>query len=76
MSKSNKIHVIDKPRCKSCGLCVDVCPKTVLAIGTEINEQGYNYVKQVQPEKCILCNICGVICPDIAIGVLDNRETI
>lgn len=36
MSKT-KTHVIDARRCKSCGLCVDACPKGVLAIGTEIN---------------------------------------
>ena len=41
MSKT-KTHVIDARRCKSCGLCVDACPKGVLAIGTEINGQGYN----------------------------------
>ncbi|MFQ8736568.1 MAG: 4Fe-4S binding protein [Bilophila wadsworthia] len=38
MSKT-KTHVIDARRCKSCGLCVDACPKGVLAIGTEINGQ-------------------------------------
>ena len=62
MSKT-KTHVIDARRCKSCGLCVDACPKGVLAIGTEINGQGYNYIERVHPEKCVLCNICGVVCP-------------
>ncbi len=67
---SKKTHIIDTRRCKSCGLCVDACPKQVLAIGTEINGQGYNYVERVQPDKCIRCNICGIVCPDIAIGVV------
>lgn len=65
-----KVHVIDARRCKSCGLCVDSCPKKVLAIGPEINGQGYNYVMQAHPENCIKCNICGIVCPDIAIGVI------
>ena len=65
-----KVHVIDARRCKSCGLCVDACPKQALAIGQEINGQGYNYAVQAHPENCIKCNICGIVCPDIAIGVI------
>ena len=71
MSKT-KTHVIDARRCKSCGLCVDACPKGVLAIGTEINGQGYNYIERAHPEKCVLCNICGVVCPDVAVGVVEE----
>lgn len=70
---SKKTHVIDARRCKSCGLCVDACPKKVLAIGTEINGQGYNYVQQIHPEDCIRCNICGLVCPDVAIGVVVEK---
>lgn len=70
---AKKTHVIDTRRCKSCGLCVAACPKQVLAIGKEINEQGYNYVTQAHPDKCILCNICGIVCPDIAIGVVAEK---
>lgn len=69
MSKK-KEHVIDARRCKSCGLCVDACPKKVLAIGEKINGQGYNYVEMIKPDDCILCNICGLVCPDVAIGVV------
>lgn len=65
-----KVHVIDSRRCKSCGLCVDACPKHVLAISAHINGQGYNYVEQAHPENCIKCNICGIVCPDVAIGVV------
>ena len=53
-------------------LCVDACPKGVLAIGTEINGQGYNYIERAHPEKCVLCNICGVVCPDVAVGVVEE----
>ena len=52
--------------------CVDACPKGVLAIGTEINGQGYNYIERAHPEKCVLCNICGVVCPDVAVGVVEE----
>ena len=67
---SEKHHVIDARRCKSCELCVEKCPKGVLAIGNTINAQGYSYVVQEHPEKCVLCDICGIVCPDMAIGVV------
>lgn len=67
---ADKHHVIDARRCKACGLCVDNCPKEVLAIGKEINGQGYNYVVQANAENCVLCDICGIVCPDMAIGVI------
>lgn len=70
---NRKIHVIDARRCKSCGICVDACPKNVLGIGTRINGQGYNYVEQTHPEVCVLCGICGVVCPDVAIGVVEEK---
>jgi 2-oxoglutarate ferredoxin oxidoreductase subunit delta len=49
---------------------VDNCPKDVLALGSTINAQGYNYVYQKNPDKCVLCDICGIVCPDVAIGVV------
>lgn len=67
---ADKHHVIDARRCKSCGLCVETCPKKVLGIGTAINAQGYNYVVQERPDDCVLCDICGIVCPDMAIGVV------
>jgi len=70
---AKKQHVIDAHRCKSCGLCVDKCPKKVLAIGKEINAQGYNYVVQENPDDCIFCDICGLVCPDMAIGVVIEK---
>ncbi len=68
--KKIKTHLIDTRRCKSCGLCVNACPKHILAISPHINMQGYNYVEQTDPSRCIKCDICGIVCPDIAIGVL------
>ncbi len=70
---ASKTHIIDERRCKSCGLCVEFCPKKVLEISKKINGQGYNYVSQANPEKCVKCDICGIICPDIAIGVVVEK---
>lgn len=54
--------------CKSCGYCVKFCPKQVLAVGTQVNSKGYEYVEVVN-EDCIGCKMCAVMCPDAAIEV-------
>lgn len=71
MSKTGKKLSIAEFRCKSCGLCVAACPKKTLAIGQNLNGQGYAYVEQVAPENCVCCGICRVVCPDVAIGVIE-----
>jgi 2-oxoglutarate ferredoxin oxidoreductase subunit delta len=55
--------------CKSCGYCVQVCPKNVLAIGHGVNKKGYRYVEAVNEQDCIGCAMCATICPDAVISV-------
>lgn len=50
-------------RCKGCGICVEFCPKKVLAI-SELEK-----VEIVNPEVCITCGQCEMRCPDFAIFV-------
>lgn len=66
---------VDQDRCKGCGLCVTVCPQSVLALEENmLNAKGYHPVALVDPEeKCTGCVVCAVICPDVAITVY--RET-
>ena len=63
-----KITIV-KERCKSCGYCIKYCPKGVLAIGSDVNSKGYEYVVPVKEEDCIGCCICGRMCPDGAIEI-------
>ena len=63
-----KINVV-KERCKSCGYCIKFCPKGVLALGSEVNSKGYEYVQAVKEEDCVGCCICGRMCPDGAIEI-------
>lgn len=63
-----KINVV-KERCKSCGYCIKYCPKGVLALGSDVNSKGYEYVVPVKEEDCIGCCICGRMCPDGAIEI-------
>ena len=55
MAKGRVIFNVE--RCKSCGLCVEACPK------------GYNPAKIVDEEKCVGCASCALMCPDVVITV-------
>ena len=67
-------HVVDRERCKGCGLCVAVCPKGVLEMGGEMNPKGYFPVYQARPEDCVFCAICCTMCPDVAMVVNEIVE--
>ena len=60
--------VILEQYCKSCSMCVEACPKKVLAISDKINQKGYRPVKAVN-DGCIGCGICAMRCPDAVIKV-------
>ena len=56
--------------CKGCGLCVDVCPKQVLALAEDqINKKGHHPVVALNIEDCIGCAFCATMCPDCIIKV-------
>ena len=59
--------IINEERCKSCSLCVSVCPKKVLRISTRLNPKGYHPVELFDNDGCISCGFCYLICPDAAI---------
>lgn len=54
---------INKKWCKSCGICIDFCPKNVLGF----DEDGK--VTLVNEEDCIGCEMYERRCPDYAIKV-------
>ncbi len=57
-------------RCKGCGLCVSVCPQSILVIsGGGVNVKGYQPVSVTEVDKCIGCTNCGLICPDVVITI-------
>ncbi len=60
---------INMKTCKACELCVDACPKKVLALGDKVNPSGYSYATVVNEDACIACKMCAIRCPDGAIEI-------
>lgn len=60
--------IIDENKCKSCYLCVDVCPKKMIKKSEKIGKTG-EFIVEFDKEKneCIGCAQCALVCPDIAI---------
>jgi 2-oxoglutarate ferredoxin oxidoreductase subunit beta len=61
--------LVEKDRCKGCGLCVHACPSHVLAMSHEINARGYFYPLVEHPDDCSGCRSCFLVCPDLAVQV-------
>lgn len=56
--------------CKGCGLCTEVCPKSILELNNDvITDKGYHPAYCTDQSACIGCATCAVVCPDVAITV-------
>jgi 2-oxoglutarate ferredoxin oxidoreductase subunit delta len=56
---------IARDRCKGCSLCVEVCPKHVLALDESVvNRLGYHPVRLLDAGACTSCVLCARVCPD------------
>ena len=49
--------------CKSCGLCVEFCPKKIISA----DKTGMPEI--VDTDSCIGCRFCEIHCPDFAVTV-------
>ena len=62
--------VIAADRCKGCELCVEACPRDVLALDRgRVNVLGYHPVVLLDAQGCTSCAFCARICPDAVFTV-------
>lgn len=54
------LPVINSKKCTVCGVCVDICPESVLAI-----ENGH--LSLANPKACTYCGACEENCPEGAV---------
>ena len=73
MAKIKGTLVIDKERCKGCGVCLSACPFKILELNSAVNGKGYNYLWVTEPDKCTGCANCATVCPDSIITVYRQR---
>ena len=59
--------ILNRDRCKGCGLCVDACPNKVLSFDAEVNSLGYYPAVFNENKNCIGCAVCARVCPDMAV---------
>ena len=67
MVKSGQVIIEHPDWCKSCCICVEVCPTHVLAL---IDEE----ITIVNADKCIACGNCELSCPDFVFKVVAENE--
>lgn len=60
---------VNKEKCKSCELCIGICPFHLIRLSKEINSFGDHFAEQINPELCTGCALCGLMCPDLVISV-------
>lgn len=56
--------VIYDDACKSCDLCIDICPRDVLAY-----KRPVLIPVVVDIDACTGCRLCELLCPDWAVSV-------
>ncbi|MGB2809853.1 MAG: ferredoxin family protein [Sedimentisphaerales bacterium] len=65
--------IINTERCKGCGLCIAVCPKSSIIISKKSNKSGY-FPAQASNTNCTGCALCAIICPDVVIEVFREED--
>jgi 2-oxoglutarate ferredoxin oxidoreductase subunit delta len=61
--------VVDRERCKGCGVCAVNCSMGVIALTREVNGKGYPVAYMALPDACTGCMNCATVCPDSVVTV-------
>ena len=69
--------ILDKNKCKGCGICEQICPREAIETIIQPKNQGEK-AKQpllnINEKKCNYCGMCDAICPFGALTVEIDRE--
>lgn len=69
----------DKPvwvyydKCKSCDICVSVCPSGTLGMKADASTINGKIIEVAYPDSCIGCGECELNCPDFAINIASRK---
>jgi 2-oxoglutarate ferredoxin oxidoreductase subunit delta len=55
--------------CKSCGICMEICPRGVLGA-----EEVTKAVILIAPEACNGCGLCELSCPDYVFTIQELED--
>ena len=66
--------LFNRDKCKGCELCINFCPKKILAPDSTVNAKGYHPVCVTEQSECIGCASCAVMCPDSCITIYELEE--
>ncbi len=62
---------VNSEKCKSCELCITVCPLGLIKLSDRFNSVGEHFAEQHDADKCTGCTLCAMMCPDFAIEVYE-----
>jgi 2-oxoglutarate ferredoxin oxidoreductase subunit delta len=65
----NKKLAVTISWCKSCGICMELCPREVLGA-----EEVTKKVILIAPEKCNGCGLCELSCPDYVFTIQELED--
>jgi 2-oxoglutarate ferredoxin oxidoreductase subunit delta len=74
-SETEPMIVIDEACCKGCGICIGLCPKSILESSNQLNSRGYHVPSIVDGNGCTNCRQCELLCPDLAIFIIEEPES-
>ena len=63
-----RILVKNSTYCKSCGICIELCPKKVLVLDPETRKAAL-----AEAEACNGCGLCEFLCPDYVLVLMENE---
>lgn len=59
--------------CKTCYICIEICPMHVFAKADQLSKKGTLPVEIRDVKACKGCMLCELLCPDLAITVIKER---